>query len=127
MFEVEGLSMSPTLSDKDKVIGQWVENIEDIRENRVHIVVLKDGVCIKRVLNRVKERGKIYLKSDTLSHRSDYPIREVDASDILEIWYVRMKVSGDLSEPAELYNRVADLEINLLQITNLLKSQNLLK
>lgn len=121
MFEVEGVSMSPTLTDKDRVIGQWVNSLEDIRENRIHIVVLKDGVCIKRVLNRIKERGKIYLKSDTLTNRSDYPIREVSAEDILEVWYVRMKVSGDLSEPSEVYSRLADLEINQHEILKALK------
>ena len=127
MFEVSGISMVPTLSDKDKVIGQWVERLDEIRENRVHIVILKDGVLVKRVLNRIKERGKIYLKSDTLTHRSNYPIMEVDASDVLEIWYVRMKVSGDLSEPSEIYSRVADLEINLHAINKVLKAQNLLE
>lgn len=120
MFEVEGLSMSPTLSDRDKVIGEWVPSVDQIRDNRVYIMVLRDGVVIKRVLNRVKERGKLYLKSDTLTHRQDYPIREVDPTDVLEIWYVRMKVSGDLSEPAEIYNRVADLEINMHEIMKML-------
>jgi hypothetical protein len=125
MFEVQGVSMAPVLTDKDKVIGQWVPNIGEIRENRVHIVVLKEGVMIKRVLNRVAERGKVYLKSDTLTHRADYPIKEIDASEIFEIWYVRMKVSGDLSEPAEIYNRVADLEISLHNINKVLKAQKL--
>ncbi len=86
MFEVQGVSMSPTLSDRDRVIGEWVASVDEIRENRVHVMVLKDGVCIKRVLNRTRERGKIYLKSDTLTHRQDYPIREIDPSEILEIW-----------------------------------------
>jgi transcriptional regulator with XRE-family HTH domain len=111
MFEVDGLSMSPTLSHNDKVIAEWVPNMAEIRENRVHVVVLKDGIVIKRVLNRVDIRGKIYLKSDTLTHRTDYPIQEIDPADIIEIWYVRLKVSGDLSEPAEIYNRLNDLEI----------------
>lgn len=116
MFEVQGISMSPTLSDRDRVIGEWVPSLSEIRENRVHIVVLKDGVVIKRVLNRIKERNKLYLKSDTLTHRQDYPIKEIDPEDVLEMWYVRLKVSGDLSEPSELYNRVSDLEINMLEV-----------
>ncbi len=116
MFEVQGVSMSPTLSDSDRVIGEWISSVDEIRENRVHVMVLRDGICIKRVLNRVRERGKLYLKSDTLTHRQDYPIREIEPSDVLEIWYVRMKVSGDLSEPSEIYNRVSDLEINQLEI-----------
>jgi len=116
MFEVDGLSMSPTLSDKDRVICEWVPNFEGIRENRVHVVVHKEGIAVKRVLNRVKDRNKIYLKSDTLTHRQDFPIKEVDPADIVEIWYVRLKVSGDLSEPSEVYTRLADLELNQYEI-----------
>lgn len=111
MFEVEGLSMSGTLSDRDRVIGEWVPSIDQIRENRVHVIVTTDGVLIKRLLNRVKERGCLYLKSDTITHRQDYPIKELDPADVQEIWYVNLKVSSDLSEPAEIYKRVSDLEI----------------
>lgn len=111
MFEVKGVSMAPTLTEGDKVIGEWVPNLAEIRDGRVHIVVHSKGVVIKRVLNRIKERGKLYLKSDTLTYRADYPIMELDPADVIEIWYVRLKISGDLSEPSELYNRVANLEI----------------
>ena len=116
MFEVEGISMSPTLSDKDRVIAEWVTNFDEIRENRIHVIIHTEGVCIKRVLNRVNEREKLYLKSDTLTHRQDYPLLEIDPEHVKEIWYVRMKVSSDLREPSELYTRVTDLEINVHEI-----------
>ena len=113
MFEVAGISMSPTLSHGDRVIAEWVPNFDEIRENRVHVIVHASGVAVKRVINRVKEREMIYLKSDTLTHRSDYPLLEVHPEDIREIWYVRMRVTPDLREPSELYTRVTDLEINM--------------
>ena len=116
MFEVEGISMSPTLMDKDRVIAEWVPSLDEIRENRIHVIVLRNGVLIKRVLNRLKKRNKIYLKSDTVTHRQDYRTEEVNPEDITEIWYVHMKVSSDLSEPSEIYTRLADLEINQLEI-----------
>ncbi len=116
MFEVEGLSMAPNLQAGDKVITEWVPSLGEIRENRIHVVFHKNGIAIKRVLNRIDKRGKIYLKSDTISHRANYPLLEIDAEDIIEIWYVRMKVSTDLSEPAEIYSRIADLEINQHEI-----------
>ncbi len=93
MFEVQGVSMSPTLSHGDRVICEWVPSIDEIRENRVHVIIHEDGVRIKRVLNRAKERGVLYLKSDTVTNRSDYPLLEVTPGEIKEIWYVRMKVS----------------------------------
>lgn len=110
MFEVEGASMAPTLASGDRVIGEWVDNWANIRENRVYIVVHKGGVAVKRVVPRLAD-GKIFLKSDTLVHRAEFPIVEVDLADVLEVWYVRMRVTANLSEPTELYTKVNDLEI----------------
>lgn len=116
MFEAEGLSMAPTLSATDKVICEWVPYLSQIAENRIHVVVTTSGVLIKRVLNRLDQRDKIYLKSDTITYRAEHPIIEIDPSEILEIWYVRLRVSSNLSEPSELHQRVSDIEINQREI-----------
>lgn len=116
-FEVEGLSMRPTLQPRDWVVGEWVENVMNIRDNRIHIVVTKnDGVLIKRVLNRISERGKIYLKSDTIQNRADYPTIEMDPSDVAEIWYARMRFGTDFSEPSEVFTKINDLEIQMMEV-----------
>lgn len=116
MFEVEGPSMAPNIMSGDRIIGEWVEKLDDIRDNRVHVVVHKGGITVKRVLNRIKERGKIYLKSDTVVHRADYPTLEIDPEDISEIWYGRLKLSSDFSEPSEVYHRLADLEVDIMEM-----------
>ncbi len=121
MFEVEGPSMAPNVLHGDRVIGEWVDDLTTIRDNRVYIVVHSGGVAIKRLVNRLKERGKIYLKSDTIAHRHEFPTLEVDPSDIKEVWYSRMKISSDFSEPAEVYHRLADLEMDLMEIKHKLK------
>ena len=116
-FEVEGHSMKPTILHKDYVVGMWVEGIKDIRENRVHIVITKnDGILIKRVLNRIETRGKLYLKSDSITNKSDYPTIEIDPSEISEIWYSRLRFTPDFSEPSEIYTRFHDMELDLLDI-----------
>jgi transcriptional regulator with XRE-family HTH domain len=121
MFEVEGPSMAPNIMSGDRIIGEWVDSLDGIRDNRVHVVVHKGGVTVKRVLNRVKERGKIYLKSDTVVHRHDYPTLEIDPEDIAEIWYGRLKLSSDFSEPSEVYHRLADLEMDILEMKKQIK------
>lgn len=116
-FEVEGVSMKPTLQPRDWVVGEWLESLSDIRENRVHIIVTKnDGILIKRVLNRISERGKLYLKSDTIHNRHDYPTIELDPSDIAEIWYARVRFGSDFSEPSEIFRRIDDLEIEMIEL-----------
>ena len=124
MFEVEGPSMAPNIIAGDKVIGQWVENIEEITNNRVYIIVCRSGVIVKRVLNRLKERGKLVIKSDTVNHRAEYPTYEIDPEEILEMWYCRMKLSSDFSEPIEVYHRLADVEADIAGIKAALRSLN---
>lgn len=116
MFEVDGPSMSPTLASGDRVICRWVESLSEISDSRVYVVVHAGGVVVKRLINRIQERGKLYLKSDTIAHRNDYPTLEVDAQDIKEIWYVVMRLTGDLKGPSDYFTRLSDLELQMEDI-----------
>lgn len=122
MFEVDGPSMAPNVLHGDRLIGEWVDELDKIRDNRVYIVVHSGGVAVKRVINRLKERGKLYLKSDTIAHRHEFPTLEIDPSDIKEVWYGRLKISSDFSEPAEVYHRLADLEMDVMEMKRMMKS-----
>jgi len=58
----------------DAVNSEYLEGFDEIREERVHVVVTKsEGVVVKRLLNRISERGKLVLKSDTIAHRKEFP------------------------------------------------------
>ncbi len=121
MFEVEGPSMAPNVLNGDRIIGEWIDELDKIRDNRVYVIVHKGGVAVKRIVNRLKERGKLYLKSDTIAHRHEFPTVEIDPEDVREVWYGRMKISSDFSEPAEVYHRLADLETDVMEMKDLLK------
>jgi transcriptional regulator with XRE-family HTH domain len=121
MFEVEGPSMAPNILSGDRIIGEWVDALDKIRDNRVYVVVHSGGVAVKRVVNRLKERGKLYLKSDTIAHRHEFPTVEIDPSDVKEVWYGRLKISSDFSEPAEVYHRLADLEMDVMEMKRAIK------
>lgn len=123
MFEVEGPSMAPNVLHGDRIIGEWIDQLDKIRDNRVYVVVHTGGVAVKRLINRLKERGKIYLKSDTIAHRHEFPTLEIDPEDIKEVWYGRMKISSDFSEPAEVYHRLADLEMDVMEMKRSLKEK----
>ncbi len=110
MFEAEGPSMAPNIMSGDRLIGQWVNSLSEIRENRVYVIVSASGIVVKRVLNRANERGKIVLKSDTTKDRREYPTTELDVSEIKEMWYCRLKLSADFSEPAEVFHRLNNIE-----------------
>jgi transcriptional regulator with XRE-family HTH domain len=121
MFEVDGPSMAPNVLHGDRIIGEWIDQLDKIRDNRVYVVVHNGGVAVKRVVNRLKERGKLYLKSDTIAHRHEFPTLEIDPEDVKEVWYGRMKISSDFSEPAEVYHRLADLEMDVLEMKRMIK------
>jgi len=126
-FEVSGDSMYPTLENKEMVIGQWVEGIEYIREDRVHIVVTKqDGIVIKRLLNRVDKYGYVVAKSDAIDNRNLYPNLEIYPDDILEIWYAVWHGSFNFKSPGEVYKRMNNLEADLFELMRQLKAKNIL-
>lgn len=112
MFEVNGDSMYPTIQNKSLVVGQWIENwVKDVKDDRVYVVVSREkGVIVKRLLNRIKKYGNIYCKSD---NRKEYPSFPLNPSDIMEIWEVKMHLSFELPNPAELYDRMNDLEADM--------------
>lgn len=110
-FEIEGHSMIPTFHPSDIIFSRWVENLLEIRDDRVYVVVTqRDGVVVKRILNRVQKDRKLILKSDNQRHPGEYPPIVLDPEEVLEIWDGVMYLSRQMRSPGELYQRVIDLE-----------------
>jgi hypothetical protein len=134
-FEVDGDSMNPTLKSGQMVIGRWVEKLDYIRDDRVHILVTKsDGIVIKRLLNRIDQYNKIIAKSDATNDRGLYKNIEVDPDDILEIWYAVFHGGFDFQSPADMWKRVNNHEADITVLQNtvnelmsVIKSAGLLK
>ncbi|BAV09465.1 Peptidase S24-like [Filimonas lacunae] len=122
MFEVSGLSMHPTFDDNDVLITQFVENLNDIRDDRVYVIVTRqDGVVVKRVLNRITRDNKLILKSDNYRHREEFPPIVVHPEDVLEVWYGIAFMSRQMRAPAEIFTRVADTEARIYMLEETLK------
>ena len=120
-FEVEGNSMVRTFFDGDLVFGKYVEDLADIKDGRVYVIVSKnDGIVLKRVINRIEERGKLILKSDNKD--GNYPTYTIDAEDIMEVWYVTMFASKQMPEPIDVYDRLHELESKLTELQEALKN-----
>ncbi len=125
MFEVKGASMHPTLNEGDICICKWVETLDNIRNDRIHVVVCHDGIVVKRVLNRVQTDNKIILKSDNIKDKHEYPNMIIEPSEVLELWYVVAYISHVMKSPSEIYNRVIDLEGRLTIMDDKLKKAGL--
>ncbi|QHT70953.1 hypothetical protein GXP67_32055 [Rhodocytophaga rosea] len=118
-FQVVGDSMSETLYPEDWVICSYVDlsqgrkAFNNIKEGYIYVVVTEEAVLVKRLLNRVQERGKIVIMSDNEA----YATREIDAIDIKELWYVKAKVSFHF--PNTRYNtlrKLSGLEADLIHL-----------
>ncbi|WP_121812755.1 S24 family peptidase [Mucilaginibacter kameinonensis] len=119
-FEADGDSMDPTIKHQEMVIGEWVESLEDIKDDRVYIIVTKNSrPVIKRLLNRINSLGFIIAKSDATNNRQLYKNYTIDPDDILEVWYARFHGSFDFQAPSDMWKRVNNHEadITVLQDT----------
>jgi len=115
LWEVEGNSMltdTGGLHSGGWVCSERIFNGSEVRDGRVYVVVHKDGVLIKRVLNRADTDGKLILKSDNLS--GNYPPIVIEPTDILELWYVVGYFSRQLPPPSNLYERINQMEGRLI-------------
>lgn len=119
MFEIEGNSMFPTLPNKSYVVGQFVEDwITGIKDNQLYAVIsneIEDGL-IKRCVNRIKKYNNLICKSD---NRRNYPTQSIDPASIKEVWEIKLHLNFQLPDPADIYDRVSDLEAEIEQIKRL--------
>lgn len=114
MFEVFGHSMVPTFHESDIIITRYVENLLEVRDDRIYVVVSRrDGVVVKRVVNRVQTDSVLILNSDNQRHAGEYPPIIISPDEVLEIWYATAYMSRQMRAPGELYNRLIDVETRL--------------
>lgn len=120
-FEVYGNSMVHTFFDGDLVFGKYVESLDDIKDGRIYVIVSKnEGIVLKRVINRIEERGKLILKSD--NKNGNYPTYTIDADEIMEVWYVTMFASKQMPEPVDVYDRLHELESQLVELREAMRN-----
>lgn len=125
-FQIDGDSMYPTLENKEIIVGEWVERLEDIRDDHVYVLITKNrGVVAKRLLNRVKERGYILAKSDAMDNRNQYQPFEVYPDEIQEIWFGVAHVNFKFKHPTDMYKRVNNLEADMAEIMRILREGNI--
>lgn len=107
-FEIHGDSMLP-IESGSIIIGQYVEKINEIKNDQLYIVIHKlDGIVFKR-LKVSREKKEIQLISDNPLY-DPYPI---PFSQIGELWHYKAHLSfGDLKSTVD---RMMDDRLNDLQ------------
>lgn len=94
-FQITGDSMLP-IPDKSYIVGEFVENLNDIKDDSAYIVVtLNDGVVFKVLTNRIKKNKTILLTS----LNAFYEPYELTINKVKEVWKFTHYISSQLPEP----------------------------
>lgn len=92
-FDVSGDSMEPSISSGEKIICSFVDAdywATNIKTDMVYVIVSKEEILVKRVVNKLESEGKLILISDN----PDFEDQEIHGNDLLEVWIVTMKLSN---------------------------------
>ena len=111
-FQIQGDSMFPTFKPKEWVIGKAIDTINDVSNNRIHVIVLKDSVLIKKV-----SLEKQATKAQLISLNTLYPPIEININEIQEIWEVTSKLSFDINSTEESAS-IHDLQLAIQRLGN---------
>lgn len=112
-IRVRGESMAPTLLDSGYLVvrlldrGQW----QDIRDSHIYVISTVEGSAyVKRIKNRLKERGMLVCMSDNPDKMSypNFNLLEDELHSVLHVeWYFTAKIPN-IHETY--YKKVEDLE-----------------
>jgi transcriptional regulator with XRE-family HTH domain len=107
------------------VIGEYIQNWNEIKNDKICIIVSKTkGIILKRLFNKIADKGIITLKSINISHAPfDMPVE-----DVIEIWEFVSYISKEFPEEgtsvpelrtafARLEDDVRELKLKLKQNT----------
>ena len=127
MFEVEGNSMFPTFPNKSYVVCQFVENwVTGIKDNRVYAIIsneVEDGL-LKRCINKIKKYNNLICKSD---NRRNYPSQNINPESIKEVWEFKLHLNFNVPDPADIYDKIYDLEGEVSSLKEILKRAKLIE
>lgn len=119
-FDISGDSMEPTLYEGETVVCSYVDKESwkyDLRNGYVYVFITQGDIVVKRVQNNIRKDGTITLISDN----EFYPERVLPISEVLEVWFLKMKISPFMASPNNIRNALHK-EVDTLRST--LKAQN---
>lgn len=115
MFEVDGDSMlqlgNKGLRSGEIVIARYVEDIFDMKDNRVYVVISTEGTAIKRVLNRLRDKENPCLVMTSDNKNGQHPSYILKPKQIKEVWEAKRYISSDFSFDTNLYEILGDIQV----------------
>lgn len=107
IFNTEGDSMEPSLSDGDHIICEKVTDKEGIEPGLIYVLLTKAGVKVRRLQKDLNHSGDWYIQSDNSLYRDE----KVDLDSVYEFWWVRSKLTQRFAD----YNTQHNQRLNRLE------------
>ena len=98
-FPIQGDSMHPWVRDGDVVVAEYLEGVQQVKNNFCYIILTKeDGLVYKRVFTNKLDQGFLTLSSDNKA----YQPYTVHLSEVMEIWQFKLNLCIGQYEEDEL-------------------------
>jgi hypothetical protein len=111
MLTEQGIGLHPT----DYVVGRYIERVEDIKDNKVYILVNDspgvDDIIIKRCYNTIKSYEWLLCKSD--NRNGEYPDIHLDPKYIKEVWEWKGLISAYYPNVTDVHEEINQLKIEM--------------
>lgn len=94
-FQVDGDSMTPVLQSDEWIVGKAVEGWDDVKSNRMYVVVTADSILVKKI-----QKSENNTVINLISVNPEYSPIMIDRSDVRELWQVNSKLTFDMETNA---------------------------
>jgi transcriptional regulator with XRE-family HTH domain len=129
MFEAQGESMLQLggggIHDGDVVIGQYVEDFYAMRDRRVYVLITTDGIIIKRVINRLKDKTNPILVCQSDNKNGSYKDIIIRPTQILEIWELSALISKQLGFATDIWELLNNMEARMAEMDEKIEKINI--
>jgi phage repressor protein C with HTH and peptisase S24 domain len=94
-FHITGNSMSPTITDGDMVLCRFIEGINQVKDNDIYAVVMRNSVVVKRVQKIMDETNTncIHLRLISDNYIEHLPF-EVEIEEVRYLLQVTRRLTG---------------------------------
>jgi transcriptional regulator with XRE-family HTH domain len=94
-FQVDGDSMTPILQSDEWIVGKAVEGWEDVKSNRMYVVVTADSILVKKI-----QKSENNTVINLISVNPEYSPIAIDRNEVRELWQVNSKLTFDMETNA---------------------------
>ena len=116
-FQVEGNSMQPVFKPGEWVFAKAISDLNEVSNGNICVAILPDSVLLKKI-----EFSEQKDHLDLISINPEYPKISIKATQLLELWLVKSKLTFDLEQDLNSMS-IEEIKKDIEEIKELLKGR----